>query len=81
MRQIDQIRRRVLEGESIPHEDKVFSMFQAHTEWISQGKVGVPVALGVKVCVIEDQHRFISPPPCHGKDHAYPVSTQAHCLL
>lgn len=59
VRQIDQIRRRVLEGESIPHGEKVFSIFQPHTEWISQGKVGVPVELGVKVCVIEDQHGFI----------------------
>ena len=28
-RQIDQIRRRVVEGESIPHHEKVFSIFQA----------------------------------------------------
>lgn len=59
VRQIDQIRRRVLEGEQIPHEEKVFSIFQPHTEWISKGKAGVPVALGVKVCVVEDQHGFI----------------------
>jgi hypothetical protein len=58
-RQIDQIRRRVLQGESIPHEEKVFSIFQPHTEWISKGKAGVPVELGLRVCVIEDQHRFI----------------------
>jgi transposase, IS5 family len=58
-RQIDQIRRRVLQGESIPHAEKVFSLFQPHTEWISKGKAGVPVELGLRVCVIEDQHRFI----------------------
>lgn len=58
-RQIDQIRRRVLEGEKIPHAEKVFSIFQPHTEWISKGKAGVPVELGLRVCVIEDQHRFI----------------------
>jgi hypothetical protein len=33
-RQINQIRRRVLQGETIPHEEKVFSLFQPHTEWI-----------------------------------------------
>ena len=32
-RQIDQIRRRVLQGEVIPHHEKVFSIFQSHTEW------------------------------------------------
>jgi hypothetical protein len=58
-RQINQIRRRVLQGETIPHEEKVFSLFQPHTEWISKGKAGVPVELGLRVCVVEDLHRFI----------------------
>lgn len=58
-RQIDQIERRVLQGQAIPHEEKVFSLFQPHTEWITKGKAGVPVELGLRVCVVEDQHRFI----------------------
>lgn len=58
-RQINQIERRVLHGEIIPHAEKVFSIFQPHTEWISKGKAGVPVELGVKVCVMEDQYQFI----------------------
>jgi len=58
-RQIDQIDRRVLQGQTIPHEEKVFSLFQPHTEWISKGKAVVPVELGLRVCVVEDQHRFI----------------------
>jgi IS5 family transposase len=58
-RQIDQIDRRVLQGQVIPHAEKVFSLFQPHTEWISKGKAGVPVELGLRVCVMEDQHRFI----------------------
>jgi IS5 family transposase len=58
-RQIDQIRRRVLQGEIIPHEEKVFSIFEEHTEWVSKGKAGVPVELGLKVAVVEDQYGFI----------------------
>jgi len=58
-RQIDQIDRRVLRGERIPHDEKVFSLFQPHTEWISKGKAGVPVELGLRVCVMEDRDRFI----------------------
>jgi hypothetical protein len=58
-RQIDQIRRRVLLGERIPHHEKVFCIFEPHTEWISKGKAGVPVELGLRVAVVEDQHRFI----------------------
>ena len=37
-KQIDLIRRRVIQGEKIPHEEKVFSVFEPHTEWISKGK-------------------------------------------
>jgi len=58
-RQIDQIDRRVLQGQIIAHEEKVFSLFQPHTEWISKGKAGVPVELGLRACIVEDQHRFI----------------------
>ena len=58
-RQIDQIDRRVLRGERIPHDEKVFSLFEPHTEWISKGKAGVPVELGLRVCVMEDRDRFI----------------------
>jgi len=58
-RQIDQIRRRVIGGETIPYNEKVFSIFEEHTEWISKGKAGVPQELGLKVCVIEDQYGFI----------------------
>ncbi len=58
-RQIDQIKRRVIDGEVIAHKEKVFSIFEEDTEWICKGKAGVPVELGIRVCVIEDQHQFI----------------------
>jgi transposase, IS5 family len=58
-RQISQIERRVIRGETIAHEEKVFSIFEPHTEWISKGKAGVPVELGVRVCILEDQYQFI----------------------
>ena len=59
LRQIDLIKRRVLQDEKIPHKDKIFSIFEPHTEWISKGKVGVPQELGVRVCILEDQYGFI----------------------
>jgi hypothetical protein len=58
-RQIEQIRRRAIQGETIPHDEKVLSLFQPHTEWISKGKAGVPVELGLRVCIMEDSHGFI----------------------
>jgi hypothetical protein len=58
-RQIDQIRRRVIDGETIAHHEKVFSIFEEHTEWISKGKAGVPQELGLRVCILEDQYGFL----------------------
>ena len=58
-RQIDPIRRLAINDETIPHREKVFSIFEPHTEWISKGKAGVPQELGLKVCILEDQHSFI----------------------
>ena len=51
--------RRLLKGEAIPHEEKVFSIFEPHTRWISKGKAGCPVELGVPVCILEDEHGFV----------------------
>ena len=58
-RQIDQTYRRVIENEKIPHDEKVFSIFETHTEWISKGKAGVPQELGRRVAIVEDQYGFI----------------------
>lgn len=58
-KQIDLIRRRVLQGEKIPHAEKVFSLFEGYTEWLCKGKAGVPVELGLNVCVMESSAGFI----------------------
>ncbi|MGB5747771.1 MAG: ISNCY family transposase [Desulfobacterales bacterium] len=58
-RQIDQIHTRVVLDERIAHGEKVFSIFEPHTEWISKGKAGVPQELGLKVCVLKDQYGLI----------------------
>ena len=58
-RQIDQIDRRIFKKEKIPHSEKVFSIFEEHTEWISKGKAGVPQELGLRVCILKDQFGFI----------------------
>lgn len=58
-RQIDQITRRIVHKELIPHEEKVFSIFEPHTEWINKGKAGILVELGLRVAVVEDRFGFI----------------------
>jgi hypothetical protein len=56
---IDLIGRRILKGEAIPHGEKIFSLFEPHTQWISKGKPGSPVELGRKLLITTDQHHLI----------------------
>jgi hypothetical protein len=46
-------------GRVHPHHEKVFSIFEPRTEWINKGKAGVPVELGLRVAIAEDEYRFI----------------------
>jgi IS5 family transposase len=55
----DQVERRLLKGEVIPAEEKVFSIFEAHTEWITKGKVSKKVELGHLLLITTDQYHFI----------------------
>ena len=50
----DTARRRVLDGEVVPNEDKIFSIFEPHTELIKRGKQPVSIQYGHNVLVIED---------------------------
>ena len=59
VRQMDHVDRGLLKGETIPQNEKVFSILEPHTRWVSKGKAGRPVELGVPVCIVEDQFRFI----------------------
>ena len=58
-RQLEQVERRLLKGEPIAQDEKVFSIFEPHTRWVAKGKAGCAVELGVPVCVVEDQYQFI----------------------
>jgi len=56
---IDLVRRRLIYQETIPHSEKVFSLFEPHTRWIKKGKIGDKVELGLMVAVATDQYGFI----------------------
>jgi hypothetical protein len=56
---IDLIERRIIRGETIPHEEKTFSLFEPHTQWIAKGKAGCPVELGRKLLITTDQNHII----------------------
>jgi len=59
IKQLDLVERRLLGGETIPHEEKIFSLFEPHTQWIAKGKLFPPVELGHKVVLTTDQHGLI----------------------
>jgi len=59
IKHLDLIERRVLKGETIPHAEKDFSLFEPHTKWINKGKVSPAVELGHKVLITTDQYSLI----------------------
>jgi len=59
-RVIAQTRRRVLKGEPVPVHDKVFSIFEPHTDLIVRGKAKTPVEFGHKVFLAESRHGLIT---------------------
>ena len=56
---IDLLERRVIKGEQIPHEEKIFSIFEEYTEWIKKGKLHPNVELGKKLAITTDQYNLI----------------------
>ena len=59
-RVIAQTRRRVLAGEQVPVDEKVFSIFEPHTDLIKRGKTTKPVEFGHKVLVAESRQGLIT---------------------
>jgi IS5 family transposase len=57
---IDQTRRRVIEGEEVPPEEKVYSIFEPHTDLIKRGKERKPVEFGHKVFLGESRQGLIT---------------------
>jgi IS5 family transposase len=57
---IDQTRRRVLEGEQVPNAEKVYSIFEPHTDLIKRGKVRTPLEFGHKVLLAESAQGLIT---------------------
>src|SRR5438874_1048355 len=59
-RVINQARRRVLEGEQVPNAEKIYSIFETHTDLIKRGKVLTPVEFGHKVFLAESAQGLIT---------------------
>jgi IS5 family transposase len=59
-RVVDQSRRRVLNGEQVTAAEKVYSIFEPHTDIIKRGKVQTPIEFGHKVFLAESARGLIT---------------------
>jgi len=59
-RLVDQARRRVLQGEQVANAEKIYSIFEPHTDLIMRGKVRTPVEFGHKVFLAESAQGLIT---------------------
>lgn len=74
-RVIDQATRRVLRGESVPNHEKLFSIFEPHTELLIRGKAGKDVEFGHMVGLQQVEEKFIT------AYEVFPVKPVEHCLV
>jgi len=56
---IDLVDRRLLQGQKIEASEKVYSLFEPHTEWITKGKLHPGVELGHRILIATDQNQLI----------------------
>lgn len=56
---LDLVERRLLQQEKIPAAEKIFSLFEPHTEWIQKGKQRPNVELGHRLLIATCQHQLI----------------------
>ena len=57
---VDQTKRRILKGESVPAQEKVLSIFEPHTDVICRGKENHPVEYGHKIWLDEVDGGIVS---------------------
>jgi IS5 family transposase len=59
-RVLAQARRRVLQGESVPNDEKLFSLFEPHTELLKRGKAGKDIEFGHMIQIQQVAEKFIT---------------------
>jgi len=56
---IDQADRRINKDEKVPPDEKLYSLFESHTELIVRGKAGKPIEFGHKILIAQTGEKFI----------------------
>ena len=59
-RVMDQAQRRIFQGEKVPADEKLYSLFEEHVELPIRGKAGKPVEFGHMVVVAQSAEKFIT---------------------
>ena len=59
VKMIDLTHRRLIKDEIIPAAEKIYSIFEPHTEWITKGKLNKKAELGHLLLITTDEHQFI----------------------
>ena len=57
---IDQTRRRIIDKEQVPNKEKIFSIFEPHTELLIRGKAGKPIEFGHMIQIGQVDGKFIT---------------------
>jgi IS5 family transposase len=60
LRVVDQAKRRVINGEKVPNEEKIFSIFEPHTELLKRGKAGKAIEFGHMIVIQQVENKFIT---------------------
>jgi len=60
MRVVDQSHRSKVLKETVPASERIFSIFEEHTELLKRGKAGKPVEFGHMVSIGQTEEKFIS---------------------
>ena len=56
---IDQADKRINKGETVPADEKLYSLFESHTELIVRGKAGKPIEFGHKILIAQTAEKYI----------------------
>lgn len=57
---LNQARRRILDGEAVPNHEKIFSIFEPHTELLKRGKAAKPIEFGHMIQIQQVEGKFIT---------------------
>ena len=71
----------MLNGEQVPNAEKIYSIFEPHTDLIKRGKVRTPIEFGHKVFLAESAQGLTPmgvPPALPGRQQKFDVSGGRH---